>query len=218
MKLSKYAMVVKKDAACNVIRVESDGMWLGTSSAIYRASGLPEIRGREQMRTILSFTDKQMDKVFLREFDFEDMHDVIGCDLCDFLPGEQKTTPVKMVASIKGKRLTALRAEDGELIFYDSAYMLPLADELKDAEYMELTIRKTKGHQYIAVKNGFNVLAIIMPCRVINDKFLADLQEFQALCFEQRERDKSRQTTGTRPEALDIESEQEMMGGTQNDD
>ena len=147
MKLSKYATIVKKDAACNVIRVESDWMWLGTPSAIYRATGLPEIRGREQMRTILSFTDKQMDKVFLREFDFEDLHDVMGCDLCDVLPGEQKTTPVKMVASIKGKRLTALRAEDGEMIFYDSAYMLPLADELKDAEYMERTIRKTCQRQ-----------------------------------------------------------------------
>ena len=72
MKLSKYAALVRREGLCCVFRVHNDGVWLGCKGAIYRAGELPEFSGREQTRAIiLSLDDKQMDKVYLQEYDCE---------------------------------------------------------------------------------------------------------------------------------------------------
>ena len=45
MKLSKYAKLVKNEGYCNVVHVAGSGIWLGTQSAIYRATELPDMEG-----------------------------------------------------------------------------------------------------------------------------------------------------------------------------
>jgi hypothetical protein len=110
MKLSKYASLVKKEAYCTVYRTESDGVWLGSRAAIYRASGLPWIEGREQVRAVLSLDDKQMDKIFLQEFDCADLCDVQGMNLQDYDAEEQDTKPVALQTcrSLRRFALTSL--------------------------------------------------------------------------------------------------------------
>lgn len=79
-----------------------------------------------------------------------------------------------------------MRTYDGDLLFYDENYLSPLSDVMKNSEYMAMTVRRAaNGQRYIAVKDGFHILAIIMPVQVLCEKFLADLQEFEALCTEQ---------------------------------
>lgn len=205
MKLSKYAALVRREGLCSVFRVHNDGVWLGCQGAIYRAGELPEFSGREQTRAILSLDDKQMDKVYLREYDCEETRDVIGYNLRDYDPGEQATKPVAMVAAVKGKYASALRTYDDELIFYDESYLAPLSDVLKDSDYLEMTVRRLEnGQRYIAVKDGFNILAIILPMQVVCEKYLADLQEFEALCAEQlfRERARAQETVETDSDEL----------------
>lgn len=42
MKLSKYVKLVKGGGYCMVAHVEDSGIWLGTRSAIFRATELPD--------------------------------------------------------------------------------------------------------------------------------------------------------------------------------
>ena len=208
MKLSKYAALVRREAYCAVYRVQNDGVWLGLRGALYRAGELPEFSGREQTRAILSLDDKQMDKVYLREFDCEEMQNVSGYNLRDYDPGEQATKPVAMVAAVKGMYASALRTNDGELIFYNENYLAPLSDVLKDSDYLEMTVRRlSSGQRYIAVKDGFNILAIIMPMRIVCETFLAELQEFEALCTEQLFRERARAEAGEAAEADELPDE-----------
>lgn len=67
MKLSKFATLVKREGCCNVYRVENDAVWLGTRGALFRAGGLPEIHGRDEVRVILSLNEKQMEKIMVYE-------------------------------------------------------------------------------------------------------------------------------------------------------
>lgn len=207
MKLSKYAALAKREAYCTVFRVENDGVWLGVRGAIYRAPGLPEFHGEEQAQAILSLDDKQMAKVYLQEFDCESMADIIGYDLRDWAPGELDTKPVSTVAVVSGKAAAALRTNDGELLFYDETYLQPLADVLKDSDYLEMTVRRhPTGRRYIAVKDGFTLLAAFMPVKIVTAKYIGELQEFEALCMEQLLREQNR----TEPPAPDSEPAEEQ--------
>lgn len=196
MRLSKYAALAKREACCTVYRVESDGVWLGSRAAVYRAGGLPWIEGREQVQAVLSLDAKQMDKIFLQEFDCADLNDVCGMNLRDYDATELETKPVAVQAVVGGCIVSAVKARDGELIFYDNNYLQTLADVLKDSDYLEMTVRRmASGQRYIAVKDGFNMLAAIMPVRVVSDKYIADLQEFEALCVDQLFRERARAET-----------------------
>jgi hypothetical protein len=193
MKLSKYAALAKREAYCTVFRVENDGVWLGVRGAIYRAPGLPDFYGEEQAGAILSLDEKQMGKVYLQEYDCESTADIIGYDLRDWAPGEQTTSPVSVSALVNKKIAAALRTNDGELLFYDENYLQPLADVLKDSDYLEMTVRRhPNGQRYIAVKDGFTLLAAFMPVRLVTTKYIGELQEFEALCMEQLLREQNR--------------------------
>lgn len=44
---------------------------------------------------------------------------------------------------------------DGELIFYNEAYLAPLAEEIKKSEYIYYTARQTQtGQRYLVVHDG----------------------------------------------------------------
>ena len=58
MKLSKYVKLVKGGGYCMVAHVEDSGIWLGTRSAIFRATELPDMVGEEQVRTVLDMPEK----------------------------------------------------------------------------------------------------------------------------------------------------------------
>ena len=82
---------------------------------------------------------------------------------------------------------------DGELIFYNEAYLAPLAEEIKKSEYIYYTARQTQtGQRYLVVHDGMDVLAAIMPMNILKEEYINDLAEFQALCMEQFYKDKER--------------------------
>ena len=82
---------------------------------------------------------------------------------------------------------------DGELIFYNEAYLAPLAEQIKKSEYIYYTARQTQtGQRYLVVHDGMDVLAAIMPMNILKEEYINDLAEFQALCMEQFYKDKER--------------------------
>lgn len=194
MKLSKYEKLVKNEGYCNVVHVAGSGIWLGTQSAIYRATELPDMEGEDQVRTVLDLTEKAWGKIYMKETDTESIRNVFGMNLSEFMDGERKTEKIKVVAAYRGHWAAALRCEgDGEIIFYDESLTGHIAQEIKDSEYIVYTVRKTaSGQHYVIVHDGFDVLAAIMPMQVVTQEFLADLSEFQALCTEQYYREKDR--------------------------
>ena len=194
MKLSKYAKLVKNEGYCNVVHVVGSGIWLGTQEAIFRATELPDMEGEDQVRTVLDMTEKAWKKVYMTESHAESVRNILGMNLAEFEKGEQKTEKLKMVAAYCGHLVSVLRCEnDGEIIFYDESLTGPIAEEIKNSEYIIYTVRKTaSGQRYLVVRNGLNVLAAIMPVQVVTQEFLADLSEFQAICTEQYYREKDR--------------------------
>lgn len=189
MKLSKYAQIVKQDQTCMVYT--GDGMWLGARAAMYRADGLPEVHGKEQAAAILSLSEKKLDQMLFREIDL--VEEPSELCLADGTNEEMPAQDVEMQACKDGRTYKALVAEDGELLFYDERYLDPLADDFKDGNYKVLTVRRMgNGTPYIAVKNGLELLALVLPVQLLDEKYMETLSNFTALCAGQRIRERNR--------------------------
>lgn len=194
MKLSKFANLVKNGGRCAVLHVAGSGIWLSTGTAIYRATELPDMEGSEQVRTVLDMTADAWKKVYLTEDWPESINNVLGLNLAPYAQGEQDTEKLKVAAAPNGLWCSACRCKvDGELIFYNEAYLAPLAEEIKKSEYIYYTARQTQtGQRYLVVHDGMDVLAAIMPMNILKEEYINDLAEFQALCMEQFYKDKER--------------------------
>lgn len=119
---------------------------------------------------------------------------MLGLNLAPYAQGEQDTEKLKVAAAPNGLWCSACRCKvDGELIFYNEAYLAPLAEEIKKSEYIYYTARQTEaGQRYLVVHDGMDVLAAIMPMNILKEEYINDLAEFQALCMEQFYKDKER--------------------------
>ena len=161
MKLSKYVKLVKGGGYCMVAHVGDSGIWLGTRSAIFRATELPDMVGEEQVRTVLDMPEKAWEKVHFDERWEGTVKSIFGMNLSDYADGEQDTEKLKVMAAPDGLWCACRRSMES-------------------------------GQLYLVVHDGFEVLAAIMPVRIVTEKYLADLSEFQALCTEQFYRERAR--------------------------
>lgn len=154
----------------------------------------PDMEGSEQVRTVLDMTADAWKKVYLTEDWPESINNVLGLNLAPYAQGEQDTEKLKVAAAPNGLWCSACRCKvDGELIFYNEAYLAPLAEEIKKSEYIYYTARQTQtGQRYLVVHDGMDVLAAIMPMNILKEEYINDLAEFQALCMEQFYKDKER--------------------------
>lgn len=154
----------------------------------------PDMEGSEQVRTVLDMTADAWKKVYLTEDWPESVSNVLGLNLAPYAQGEQDTEKLKVAAAPNGLWCSACRCKvDGELIFYNEAYLAPLAEEIKKSEYIYYTARQTEaGQRYLVVHDGMDVLAAIMPMNILKEEYINDLAEFQALCMEQFYKDKER--------------------------
>lgn len=213
MKLSKYVKLVKGGSYCLVAHVENSGIWLGTRSAIYRATELPDMEG-DQVRTVLDVPEKAWSKIYLEERECAGTHDVLGMDLREFVDGEQNTKRIKMKAIYQDTYATGLMCDDGELIFYDDAMVAPLMERFKNSSYIALVARKTlSGRRYIVVKDGFEVLAAFMTLEVLSKEFMESLDDFQAQCMMQFMREQQRRGFGPEEDGEDPEQIGMETGG-----
>lgn len=97
----------------------------------------------------------------------------------------------------------------GELIFYDSALIAPIADVVKNSDYIQTVVRKTAGGApYVVIKDGFEVLAGFVPLKIITKQFLEDLSEFESACVSQYMREQERALDEADPDKQDEDAEQ----------
>lgn len=169
MKLSKFVKRAKSESYCMVIHADDSGIWLGTRLALYNATELPEMEGKEQVGAVLDIDSKAWEKMFFDEKYAETAGAAFGVNLTDADPLEQEARRVPLEMFYKGMGLVGLMyGNGGELIFYDSALIAPIADVVKNSDYIQTVVRKTAGGApYVVIKDGFEVLAGFVPLKII---------------------------------------------------
>lgn len=169
MKLSKFVKRAKSESYCMVIHADDSGIWLGTRLALYNATELPEMEGKEQVGAVLDIDSKAWEKMFFDEKYAETAGAAFGVNLTNADPLEQEARRVPLEMFYKGMGLVGLMyGNAGELIFYDSALIAPIADVVKNSDYIQTVVRKTAGGApYVVIKDGFEVLAGFVPLKII---------------------------------------------------
>lgn len=149
MKLSKFVKRAKSESYCMVIHADDSGIWLGTRLALYNATELPEMEGKEQVGAVLDIDSKAWEKMFFDEKYAETAGADFGVNLTDADPLEQEARRVPLEMFYKGMGLVGLMyGNAGELIFYDSALIAPIADVVKNSDYIQTVVRKTAGESW----------------------------------------------------------------------
>lgn len=201
MKISKFVKLVKNAGRCIVADVENSGIWLGNGYGFYRATNLPRMEGAEQVRTVLDVPEKAWEKVYLTEEWYGNAQNVMGMNLSDYEKEEKRAEKIRVVAAMDDVWAACCRCDDGELIFYRENLLSPIMDEVENSDYIMFTVRRmTSGQRYLAVHDGMNLLAAIMPMRVVSEEYLGRLAEFEAMCAEQLNRERAREKGATEAE------------------
>lgn len=220
MKLAKYAQIAKREGCCSLLNVAGDGVWLATRSAVYRASDLPQIESGEEMRAVLDLTEKDWKKIYYKTNECESLDNVLGMYLRNYDEQEAYAKKMQMQAVYKGRLATGLLCSDGELVFYDESLLGPVAKEIEDSDYVETVVRKyATGQRYVVVKNGFEVIAAVMPLNIVSQEYLEKLAEFEVHCTQQFAREKARIdfiVAKAAEQEAEEEAEQIAMEGVQN--
>lgn len=109
MKLSKFVKRAKSESYCMVIHADDSGIWLGTRSALYNATELPEMEGKEQVGAVLDIDSKAWEKMFFDEKYAETGGAAFGMNLTDADPLEQEARRVPLEMFYKGMGLVGLK-------------------------------------------------------------------------------------------------------------
>lgn len=90
MKLSKFVKRAKSESYCVVIHADDSGIWLGTRLALYNATELPYMEGKEQAGAVLDIDSKAWEKMFFDEKYTAHAGADFGMNLTETDPTEQE--------------------------------------------------------------------------------------------------------------------------------
>lgn len=187
MKISKFVQTIKGTGQCVVIHAPGE-IYLSNGSAIYTAPEIPDITGISQIAAVLDVEPKKLKKIHTEEYHCEGKENIHGFDLSEFSHGEMEASRMD-VAAVVGENAYAvfLCHDNGEMIFFDESLLAPIKDRIKkENAYIDYTARiHPEGYKYIIVKDGIEVLAAILPVKVLSEKYIKDLREFYIRCDEQ---------------------------------
>lgn len=147
--------------------------WLGDGNAFYPLFKMPPLN-EQNIYTIFDIPEKQQSKMYFSENTLPE-----GLEFGDAVAYENILDPAKMEIGYAGRVLRPLLTSQG-LVFIDVQYLAPLSDM---ADMIELYERvDSLGKPYIAAKNGFMLVAVIMPFQVMEPEFVKDLRELSVHC------------------------------------
>lgn len=173
------------------------------------------MEGKEQAGAVLDIDSKAREKMLFDEKYTAHAGADFGMNLTETDPTEQEARRVPLEMFYKGMGLVGLMyGNAGELIFYDSALIAPIADTVKTSDYIQTVVRKTAGGApYVVIKDGFEVLAGFVPVKIITKQFLEDLSEFESACVSQYMREQKQALDAADPDKQDEDAEQIGMEG-----
>lgn len=108
MKLSKFVKRAKSESYCVVIHADDSGIWLGTRLALYNATELPYMEGKEQAGAVLDIDSKAWEKMFFDEKYTAHAGADFGMNLTETDPTEQEARRVPLEMFYKGMGLVGL--------------------------------------------------------------------------------------------------------------
>lgn len=151
----------------------SNVQWLGDGCAVYPLLKMPPLN-EQNIYTIFDIPEKQQSKMYFAQNSLPE-----GVEFEDVAACENMLDPAKIEIGYAGRILRPLNTSYG-LIFIDVQYLCPLSDMADMIELYERVDRS--GKPYIAVKNGFMLVAIIMPYDVIKPDFVEPLRALTKNC------------------------------------
>lgn len=151
----------------------STAQWLGDGCAIYPLFKMPPLN-EQNIYTIFDIPEKQQSKMHFSENPLPE-----GVEFADAVACENVLDPARIEIGYAGRALRPLLTSQG-LVFIDVQYLAPLSDMADMIELYERVDRS--GRPYIAVKNGFMLVAVIMPYDVIKPDFVEQLQGLTRNC------------------------------------
>lgn len=194
MKISKFVGLAKRCGYLRVIHTDKDEIMLSNGEAFYKANGLPSVWLEEQIIAMLDIEPMQARKIHIKIDQVKSFANVYGLDLTDGFIGTTDARKLRTSACVNGVLAQAVEAVDGELIFYDEKLLAPLSDRIKESEYTKLAIRETiDGLKYIVFMDGIEVLAAILPKKIISKDYLEELKEFEGKAYQQYIRESRRE-------------------------
>ena len=147
--------------------------WVSNGHACYPLRNMP-LLDADSIFTMLDVPEDKKDKYIFRR----DKLSATTLDFSDNVVGERVFDRDLLALSMGGKEIEALRSHGGGIIFFDTSFLRPFADE----ESVELYERHTRdGKSYIAVKTGLLLIGVILPIRVINESFIEMLSDMTNL-------------------------------------
>ena len=105
MKLSKFVKRAKSESYCVVIHADDSSIWLGTRLALYNATELPYMEGKEQAGAVLDIDSKAWEKMFFDEKYTAHAGADFGMNLTETDPTEQEARRVPLEMFYKGMGL-----------------------------------------------------------------------------------------------------------------
>ena len=183
MKLSKFVKRAKSESYCVVIHADDSGIWLGTRLALYNATELPYMEGKEQAGAVLDI-DREARRVPLEMF-YKGMG-LVG--LVYGNGGELIFYDAALIAPI--------------------ADVVKTSDYIQT-----VVRKTAGGAPYVVIKDGFEVLAGFTPLKIITKQFLEDLSEFESACVSQYMREQKQALDAADSDKQDEGAEQIGMEG-----
>lgn len=171
--------------------------WVSNGHACYPLRNMP-LLNEESIFTMLDVHEDKKDKYFFRRAELS----ATNLDFSDNVVGERVFDRDLLLLSMGGKEIEPLRSHSGGILFFDTVFLKPFADE----KSVELYERHTKsGETYIAVKTGLLLLGMILPVQILNETFIEMLSDLTNLSICQWEKDKQEKETGTWNDATDLQ-------------
>jgi hypothetical protein len=151
---------------------ERDIQWLSDGRAIYPLIGCPKF-DEDSFCNTYEITDSQRKKIAFRIDEPLPLH--FNFDDTDNYETETERMPLSVTYSTYDA--VALKTQYG-IEFINRAHIHPFGDySVRDIIY---TLRTDEsGNTYFAVKCGFMLIGIILPLKIIDKAFLAELKAFK---------------------------------------
>lgn len=145
--------------------------WLSDGYAIYPLQGCP-IFDEDSFCNTYEINDSQRDKIVFRIN--EELPKVY--DFSDSENFESATERMPLSVCYSSYNSVAFKTEYG-IEFVNRAHLMPFDDY--DSRDLSFTLRTNKaGESYFAVKNGFMLIGIISPMKIIDRTFISELNAF----------------------------------------
>lgn len=182
MKLKKLAALCKRTGTLWMVS-RGSVLFAGTDMALYRLPGtLPLIHKPEELMAVLGYSDKEAEKLYIKNDKYNELLKNGGPCLDDAWEGERICDESHFDLVAGESVLHGLECDDATMGFIDNDLLDPIVDDV--SSYTEFYRRQMPtGKYYYVIKDGVDLLAVIMPMQVLNDEFAGRLEEMSNMIY-----------------------------------